>query len=64
MHIIRYVGQFAHGQRHGRGTLSYADGTKYTGDFANNVKHGEVSQAASQPASLSPASCTRSGSLP
>ena len=33
-----YVGGWENDQRHGRGTLKYADGTEYTGSFVQGMK--------------------------
>lgn len=38
-----YVGNFVKGERHGRGTFLYSDGTMYIGQWAHNKKHGKVS---------------------
>ena len=36
----RYVGYWANGLRHGKGTFYYSNGSKYEGDWAENFKHG------------------------
>ena len=36
-----YVGEKKDGERHGQGTVTYADGTTYVGQFENGRKHGE-----------------------
>ncbi|KAJ8522110.1 hypothetical protein ONZ45_g1290 [Pleurotus djamor] len=36
-----YVGQVKGGLRHGRGTVTYADGSTYTGDWWKDMRHGE-----------------------
>lgn len=36
-----YVGQVSNGERHGRGTITYADGTTYTGDWWRDTRHGQ-----------------------
>ncbi|KIK53797.1 hypothetical protein GYMLUDRAFT_49211 [Collybiopsis luxurians FD-317 M1] len=36
-----YVGQVLGGKRHGRGTITYADGSTYTGDWWMDRRHGE-----------------------
>ncbi len=35
------LGQYKDGKINGKGTLYYADGDKYTGDFVNDKKEGE-----------------------
>lgn len=37
-----YYGNFKNGKRHGQGTFLYANGTKYEGNWENNLKHGWV----------------------
>lgn len=37
-----YYGNFEYGKRQGHGTFLYANGSKYEGDWHNNVKHGRV----------------------
>jgi hypothetical protein len=37
-----YYGNFEYGKRHGHGTFLYANGSKYEGDWFNNLKHGFV----------------------
>ena len=39
-----YVGEKKDGERHGQGTVTYADGKKYVGQFENGRKHGEGTQ--------------------
>jgi hypothetical protein len=34
-------GQWEDGKKHGKGTMSYANGEKYTGDWLNDVREGE-----------------------
>ena len=36
----RYVGYWQLGQRHGKGTFYYSNGSKYEGDWKENFKHG------------------------
>ncbi|KAJ8522118.1 hypothetical protein ONZ45_g1276 [Pleurotus djamor] len=36
-----YVGQVRSGQRHGRGTVTYADGSMYIGDWWQDQRHGD-----------------------
>lgn len=36
----RYVGYWANGLRHGKGTFYYSNGSKYEGDWNENFKHG------------------------
>ncbi|KAJ4467243.1 hypothetical protein J3R30DRAFT_3579153 [Lentinula aciculospora] len=36
-----YVGQVSGGKRHGRGTVTYANGSTYSGDWWYNQRHGE-----------------------
>lgn len=38
-----YYGNFSDGKRHGNGTFLYANGSKYEGNWKNNLKHGFVS---------------------
>ena len=35
-----YTGQFESGKRHGKGMTRYADGSSFTGDYLNDLKHG------------------------
>ena len=35
-----YVGNFAKGERHGRGVFHYASGARYEGEWKSNLKHG------------------------
>ena len=37
-----YDGEFVKGLRHGYGTFHYANGARYEGEWANNMKHGKV----------------------
>lgn len=37
----KYSGQFVRGEFHGRGTMTYADGSTYEGEWYRNRKHGE-----------------------
>ena len=39
-----YVGEKKDGERHGQGTVTYADGKKYEGQFSKGRKHGEGTQ--------------------
>ena len=39
-----YYGSFKDGKRHGKGTFLYADGSKYEGNWENNLKHGWVNK--------------------
>ena len=39
-----YVGEKKDGERHGQGTVTYADGNKYEGQFSKGRKHGEGTQ--------------------
>lgn len=36
-----YIGQVSGGERHGRGAITYADGSTYTGDWWWNARHGQ-----------------------
>jgi hypothetical protein len=36
----RYVGYWRLGQRHGKGTFYYSNGSKYEGEWKENFKHG------------------------
>ncbi|KAI3603914.1 neoverrucotoxin subunit alpha-like [Moniliophthora roreri] len=36
-----YVGQMHNGKRHGRGTVTYADGSTYSGDWWQDTRHGQ-----------------------
>jgi hypothetical protein len=36
----RYVGEMRDGMRHGRGTMTWADGIRYEGDFLTDNFHG------------------------
>jgi hypothetical protein len=36
----RYEGMFFEGLRHGYGTFYYSDGTRYSGEWVNNMKQG------------------------
>ena len=36
----KYVGEWKDGKKHGRGTITLADGTKYVGEFKNNEAEG------------------------
>ena len=38
-----YEGMFLNGRRHGHGTFYYSSGTKYTGEWKGDQKHGKVS---------------------
>lgn len=40
-HWHRYVGEVQEGQRHGRGTLYYADGSMYEGTWRHGRKDGQ-----------------------
>ena len=35
-----YVGQFAHGERSGKGTLTHANGDSFEGSFVRGMRHG------------------------
>jgi len=37
----RYVGYWAKGLRHGKGTFYYSNGSKYEGEWFENFKHGQ-----------------------
>ncbi|KAJ3757823.1 hypothetical protein EV361DRAFT_915883 [Lentinula raphanica] len=36
-----YIGQVSGGQRHGRGTVTYANGSTYSGDWWHDQRHGQ-----------------------
>ena len=40
----QYKGEFVQGQRHGPGTIYYACGATYEGEWSSNKSHGEVNQ--------------------
>uniref|UniRef100_A0A3Q4AHB1 Radial spoke head 10 homolog B n=1 Tax=Mola mola TaxID=94237 RepID=A0A3Q4AHB1_MOLML len=40
----QYKGDFVQGQRHGQGTIYYACGATYEGEWSNNKSHGKVKQ--------------------
>lgn len=58
-----YVGDIVQGERHGRGTLIYASGALYSGEWAHNKKHGKVSIARTTDNSRVNCSVLHSGSL-
>ena len=35
------VGEWHHGKQDGRGTLIFADGSRYLGDWAQGLRHGQ-----------------------
>ena len=37
----KYIGDYKNGKKHGRGTLTSADGDTYIGEFLNDLFHGE-----------------------
>ena len=36
----RYIGDFDHGRRHGKGQMSFPNGDKYTGDWRKGRRSG------------------------
>jgi hypothetical protein len=36
-----FEGEFAEGQRHGRGVIIYPDGSEYSGNWQNDKRHGK-----------------------
>ena len=38
--ILRYIGQYLHGKKHGKGVFVWPDGRKYDGDWAEGRRHG------------------------
>ena len=36
----KYEGEFARGQRNGKGAQTWQDGSSYKGDFLNDMRHG------------------------
>jgi len=37
----KYVGEFKHGQYHGKGMMTYTDGEKYVGEYLEGTRHGQ-----------------------
>jgi hypothetical protein len=37
----KYVGEFKHGQYHGKGMMTYTDGEKYIGEYLEGTRHGQ-----------------------